>query len=372
MIAGFAPSFSVEVGNVLVAPDVSASITELSVTRQPGAIGECSLTLANPLPDMRWTHAGRDADVFAIGNWLTVKLGYGSTLQTVFDGCITKIAAAFPDSGSPTLRVDGQTRMYELAKGSNTRTFRDVTDKDIAAQIAKDLKLQLEADDHPTRYAYVVQAGQSDLAFLLERASRILFEVSVEGSTLYFTKVGGKKLPEPTLVYGSTDAPHVPADALPLRSFSPTMNPTKAVTEVVVRGQHPVTREPIEGRASEADATATLKGETKGSTITKMLNPMAQELGTLMVVGDEEATTWAAALYTRAALEFVTGSGATVGMPEMVAGQTVKLLGLGLFSGRYYVTQVTHAMGSSGFTTSFQVRTDSLDGPASKPEEPKP
>ena len=360
-VDGFAPSFRVEVDNALLEADASAAVSELSVTRQPGTIGECSLTLANPLPDMRWTHAERDAKVFEVGNNLTVKLGYGNTLHTVFDGTITKLAAAFPDGGSPTLRVDGQTKMYQLAQGSNTRTFSNVTDGDIAKRIASDLKLQLEADETKPVHAYVVQAGQSDLAFLLDRGTRIGFTVSVEGSKLLFKSGGPSPGPPLALVYGSTDAPGVPKDALPLRSFTPTMNPTKPVTEVIVRYQQPNDPVAKEARAGEADAKVTMKGKKKGSTAAKKVKAAPLKVSAVKVATEEEAKEYAAAVYIACAMEFVTGAGSTVGLPELVAGQAVKLLGLGLFSGDYHVTQVTHTMGSGGFTTSFQVRTDSLE-----------
>ena len=60
------------------------------------------------------------------------------------------------------------------------------------------------------------------------------------------------------------------------------------------------------------------------------------------------------------ALEFVTGTASTIGIPELTAGRVVELRGLGRFSGRYYVTRSTHTLGSGGYLTSFSVRTDSI------------
>jgi len=50
------------------------------------------------------------------------------------------------------------------------------------------------------------------------------------------------------------------------------------------------------------------------------------------------------AIYNSRALEFVTGSGSSIGLPDLRAGRVIELQGLGLrFSGLYYITQATTA-----------------------------
>jgi len=58
-----------------------------------------------------------------------------------------------------------------------------VTDKQIAEKIAQDLGLRPDAEDTKTKHPYVIQYNQTDLAFLVERARRIRFEVLVQGKT---------------------------------------------------------------------------------------------------------------------------------------------------------------------------------------------
>ena len=61
------------------------------------------------------------------------------------------------------------------------------------------------------------------------------------------------------------------------------------------------------------------------------------------------------------AKNLVTGSGSTVGLPELRAGRPVYIRGLGRrFSGRYLVTSSTHALGDSGYTTQFEARMEEL------------
>ena len=254
----FAPAFAVEVNGVGVSADVDAAVTELSVTSEPDTIDHCSLTLANPLPQMRWTHDERDAETFREGNGLKVRLGYGHRLTTLFDGEITAISSAFPESGTPTVRVEGYSRLHRLRGTPKTRTFVSTTDVEIAQQIAADLQLGIEADRTSVRHPYVLQFNQTDLAFLLERARRIRYEVLVQGRTLLFKKGREAERPALTLTWGGGQG------AEPLRSFHPTLNSLRPVDHVIVKGTDPRTREPIEARAGAAEADATLGGGTSG------------------------------------------------------------------------------------------------------------
>jgi len=55
--------------------------------------------------------------------------------------------------------------------------------------------------------------------------------------------------------------------------------------------------------------------------------------------------------------EMVKASGATVGLPDLRAGRTVQIGGLGkYFSGTYFVTDSTHTIGNDGYRTTFNAR----------------
>ena len=354
----FAPAVAVEINGVGVAADVAAAVTEVSVTSEPDTIDHCSLTLGNPLPQMRWTHDERDAAAFKEGNGLKVRLGYGRDLATLFDGEITAVSPAFPETGTPTLRVEGYTRMHRLRGAPKTRTFVGMTDVEIAQQIAADLQLGIEADTTDVRHPYVLQFNQTDLAFLLERAQRIRYEVQVDGRKLLFRK--GQEAERPALTLTWAAGPGAEGTE-PLRSFHPTLNSLRPVDHVIVKGNDPRTRELIEARAGAAEADATLGGATSGPAAgSSAFGAREETVVDRPVASQREAAELARAIYTERALEFVTGTAATIGLPELTAGRVVDLRGLGRFSGRYYVTRSTHTFGAGGYHTSFSVRTDSI------------
>jgi phage protein D len=70
-----------------------------------------------------------------------------------------------------------------------------------------------------------------------------------------------------------------------------------------------------------------------------------------------EAEALAKTALNRAAMEYITGEGNSVGNPDIKAGTVVALQGLGQrFSGRYYVTACKHSLGGRGYQTRFSVR----------------
>jgi phage protein D len=53
----------------------------------------------------------------------------------------------------------------------------------------------------------------------------------------------------------------------------------------------------------------------------------------------------------------VTAQGTTVGLPDLRAGQRVRIKGVGShFSGTYFVTDTTHTITDAGYTTHFSAR----------------
>lgn len=358
----FAPEFRVEVNGASVSADVSRNITSVSVTLKPDAIDALHLTLANPYPAMRWTHT-RDAELFAEGTAVKVWMGYaGATpLELMFDGELTGTTPSFPEGGSPTVGLDGYNRLHRLQQKFDLITLTDATDGDMARSIAEASRLSAKVDDPGTTYPQLSTGRAAHLQYLMERARAVGRQVWVQGKTLHFAAPRAKGQPAYTLVWGRTRDAYTEG-SLPLQNFNPTLDTRRQVTSVVVRGQDPLTREVFEGRAGEGSEDASLGG---GQTGAKMA---AEAMGgpVEMVVVDEpvssraEAEARAKALYNGRAMEFIQGSGATLGLPGLRPGTVVKLDGLGRFNGRYYVTSSTHVLGGDGYRTSFNVQKNAL------------
>jgi uncharacterized protein len=65
----------------------------------------------------------------------------------------------------------------------------------------------------------------------------------------------------------------------------------------------------------------------------------------------------AVAVLTERLNQLVEATGTTIGLPDLRAGQKVRIVRLGArFSGLYFVTKTTHTFDSSGYRTKFTAR----------------
>lgn len=354
----FAPDFKVTVDGTKLAADVSKNVMSLSVTSQLDVPDRFDLTLANPYPEMRWTH-GDEAELFKEGAAVKIELGYVDALQPIFDGEITRIGPTFPAGGTPTLTLGGESRLHRLRGSARTRTFQDVTDRQIAETIAQDLGFTAECEETGTIHPYVVQYNQMDLTFLRQQAQRIRFEVLVEGRKLIFRRAREQEEKVCTLVWGHPRESFAPgSQVVPLESFQPTMRTRGQVNGVEVRGYDPGSKEPIVGRAGSGDEESTLGAGESGSDMAAAAFGRREEAQVATpVASQEEADQRARAMYNQRLSGFVEGSASTFGVPDLRAGRKVEIRGIGpRFSGEYYVTSSTHTLSDGGYRTRIYVR----------------
>ena len=74
------------------------------------------------------------------------------------------------------------------------------------------------------------------------------------------------------------------------------------------------------------------------------------------VASAQEAQSYAEALLADLRQRLITASGSCLGNPAVVVGTLLDVSGVGRFEGTYVVEQASHTVGSSGYETSFQVR----------------
>lgn len=338
----FAPAFEVRINELGLETEISKNITQVSVVTESGTLDELGLTIANPYPTMRWTHTS-DADIFSEGNGIEVRMGYVDDLHPMFDGEITSISPTFPESGMSTVSIQARTRLHRLQGTPKTRTFQNVTDKQIVERIAREMRLTPQVDDTETVHSYVMQHNQTDLQFLTERAGRIGFELLVDGRKLVFKRDEPGDREVYTLEWGRS-----------LKSFNPTLETLRQVQQVTVRGYDPSSKREIVGRAGIGAVATRMGGQVAEAAFGVRTEDIRVETP---VASQAEADQLAHALFNSRALEFITGTGSSIGISQLRAGQAVDLLGLGpRFSGRYQIARSTHSIGDNGYHTTFSVR----------------
>jgi phage protein D len=288
-----------------------------------------------------------DDELFAVGNVVEIKLGYGDDLETLLMGEITGLEPEFISSRLPNLTVRGYDRRHRLQRGRKTRTFLKQKDSDIAAKIARDAALDVQAFNSEVTHDYVIQANQTDLEFLQERARRIGYEVAVHDKKLIFRPVQNSESEILTLTMDDH-----------LLEFYPRLSAARQITDVSVRGWDPKESKAIVSKAQASSLVSMGKGESGPKLYEKAFGAIVDVLSWQPLMTQAEADQIAKAAINRKALSLIEGEGLCLGRTDLRAGKVIKIDGTGKrFGGRYYVAAaVHHYTAAGGYRTQFQVR----------------
>ncbi len=345
--------------------DVVRDIIEVSYTDDVTELDRFDITINN------WDAKTRDfkyldTDLFDLGKELELWMGYYSGrggLRRMITGEIVSLRPTFPASGQPTLAISGLNLLHRFRQRQESPPpWQNRTDSEIAREIADRLDVRLrtdpaaEADEQP--YEYLVQNNEFAILFLLDRAGRIGYDLFVEEGDgpdtrrLYFGPSTRQERPIYQLEYGRT-----------LVQFQPNLSTVNQVGRVTVNGWDARNGKPIPGTATLSDLTTRGLGRAGGHQAVEDAVSSREEVITDRTVDtQQEAETLALQTLERIAKDLITCTGSVVGLPDLRAGSVVHIAGLGeRFSGRYFVTSSTHAIGDSGYSTQFSCRREELE-----------
>lgn len=309
-------------------------ISELTISATLNRADHFSFTLNYPFDRERGQFRGLDWDRFSLGRPVELSIGYGSPLESVFTGTINSIRPNFPSGGGPIVTIGGYGLIHEMMKGTQSRSWDEPTDSSVARAVADEYGFkQKTIEETDLNHVIVKQDKESDYQFLEKLANNNGFEFAVRRGTFYFGPPRKDNPPVATLRYGES-----------LNSFSVDASNSRQVETVEVRHWSPERKEEIVGSA---------KYDDQGTGKKVIRRPVRSK---------EEANRIAAAESSEISDNQFQGNGETVGIPKIWVGETIQLEGLGKFTDTYYINDTTHRIGSSGYTTSFQVTTQESTG----------
>lgn len=367
----YAPEFNLEIEGEQLDPASHADVLEIKVEMSIDELTSVDVKLNNyddTTFDLKWS----DSPQFQIGNQAHLQLGYADRLVSMLRGPITTMTPEFLSDGPPTLGIRFMDALIKL-KGSqppdDEATYRDMADWQIAQRIAQRHQLRIVVTEEGPVHDLVVQRNVEDIVFLKERAARIDFDVFMRTDPetgvdeLHFIRPADGRGTEALSTYALAWGTLRNTDTLPsMIEFRPTITVSDQVRSVTVQGWDPETKQAItytaipegtDGVAGDGDATgpasaARLSGAGSGRSEVVVDAPVASA---------EEAQFLAEALLAERAYEFLTGTGKTIGLPDLRPGHNVEIDGVGRrFGGLYFVTKVTHTLDANGLLTEFGVR----------------
>jgi phage protein D len=295
-----------------------------------------------------------DGQIVDFGTAISVALGPDGNQHVVFEGVISGLEAVYGDGTPPLVLVYAEDALMRLRMTRRMRTYKDVTDADIARQIADSHGLQSDVSADGPRFSVVQQVNQSDLAFLRERARRIQAELWCEDRTLRFSTRNRRPGTEVQLIRGGNlVSVRLLADLAHQRS------------EVMVSGYDAAAASVIDERVgNEAIASEVASGRTGPQVVASALGASQAIRFREVAQSGEQARAWARAEMLRRARAFVTVEGLTRGSPEMVVGSIVEFQDVGqpFEGGGYYVTRICHSYDhASGLRTRFEAERGTMN-----------
>ncbi len=288
-----------------------------------------------------------DGSRFDFGSDVKVEIGPEEDRQLVFEGKVSAISAQFEEGQEPEVLICAEDTLMSLRMTRRMKTYNNVSDAEIAQEIADLHGLEAQADAPGPSYDVVQQWNMSDLAFLRDRARRIQADVWVEEGKLHFRSRDQRPTNEITLVQGNH-----------LLSLKASADLAHQRTQVRITGYDASDRSSIDASSDLQSIQGEIPNGRNGIDI--LSESFGDDHRSLRVrdvpLNSDEAQDWSKNELLRRARSFVTVSGTTRGTPSMNVGSRLNLERVGApFEGpEYYVVKVCHRHDlNQGYRTDF-------------------
>lgn len=296
------------------------------------------------------------------GDTLALRIGYGDSLDWVFDGIVEKLDVQFPADGESHLSVTAVDRRQLLRnkKQLKQNTFDGASEEQLIAQIASQVGLRVAADaSKQTMLSSDAQrarpADQDALTYISDRANKANLELQCFGNTLFVLRPGDEN-PSSALGYQYRRG---------LVEFKPTFNGTGKPTRVRVLSRNPVTQQVIDVEVGSSDLVQMgLAPSSPDGTSTQKIaqdgqaGERVETVTNYLARTEQEARLYAVGILKRNMEQTLTATGNVVGDPRIRPRTVLQIQGVGRFDGLYYVVTATHRLGENGYQTDFTVRRD--------------
>lgn len=275
-----------------------------------------------------------DGQVVDLGRAITVVLGPADGERQLFKGTISAIEVSFEEGRAPFVTIFAEDALMRLRLRQRTATYTDMTDADIAAEIAGDHGLGSACEADGPTYPLVQQWEQSDLGFIRDRARRINAELWVDSDeVLHFADREQRSGADLQLVQGNE-----------LISVQARVDVAHQRSAVEHRGWDDLAVTAIaESAASDVVAAEVAGGRTGPAVVADVFAESAHSHGRRDVLSTAAARAYATAEMRRRARQFVTVDGVTAGTPDLVPGARLDLRRVGRpFEGDGYRVSYAH------------------------------
>lgn len=377
------PAFRIELGGRDTGRAVIMDVLEVSFTDDLEAIDSFEFTLRDwdpvahrPKYSSPWDEHGKpfllyengpEAPSFELGAQVALYFGYveDGDLPLVMKGEVVSLSPSFPATGVPTCRVRALDAFLRRLQRTEVEGNYSGTGKGIIDQLCSE-------NDVTVRWSTLDAEGSEKDRVEIEG---FLFDEIVRQANAYglsiMTLPASAAGDDPVLVLNEpTEEKAEPVVEFEwgktLISFTPALSAAGQISAVVVRAADPGAEgaeRAVEVVRSWADIglSPTALGPAGTTDLENAVHGVREIIKPDEVTTREDAEKAADKHLRVLAKNLITGSGSSVGLPQLRAGQTVTMKGLGArFDGIYRLIKTTHSIGGSGYTTTFDARKEVL------------
>lgn len=323
------------------------SVLSMLVEEGPEGLARCELRLENwGTVERRTDFLHLDRERLEFGATLGLEIGSPATRRPIFEGRISALEAQLPSGRAPELIVLAEDRFQDLRMTRRTRTFEDLSDRQIFETVAADHSLNPDVAVDGVTHRLVAQVAETDLALLRRRANAIGAELWIEGDKLHVDTRANRDPGTVELTYGrNLVAATLTADVSHQRSsVTGTGWSVDRKCGIAVEGTDSILR-------------GELEGDSGPSTLDETLAPRPEILALSGSVTEDEARLLADARHARRARRFLSGRIEVDGEAALRVGTRVELALVGkLFNGTWTVVGVRHTFEEGrGYRTTAEI-----------------
>lgn len=350
----YAPKFEIEINGSKLDNEMLSAISQLKVEDKIGEGAFFTFVVNYEVEKETQEHPWLDDERFDIGNNVTIGLGYGTEMVSVMMGAITGLETELSAETAPAVTIRGQDLAYDYTKRKSPgKSYLNMSFSDIARDVAGNagLTVEVEATD-PYEGVIRKHNDESYFAFLERLAGEFGFKIRINETTVHFEPHQDEKEEVLILEYGRD-----------IIRLSPSVNSSQLCTEVEVRGYS------IHDPNTPIVGSATAGSEPRQEQDKKTASQLAQEIyGDLKiettnvpVQSADHANSIAQEILNNASDTLLQAEVKCIGTPDLKSGMCVSIQKVGKrFSGKYFITGVTHTLDRSGFLTGLTVKRNAL------------
>ncbi|WP_028510172.1 hypothetical protein [Ruminococcus sp. NK3A76] len=333
------PAFKIKSsGSDLIAKN-KLTVTELTVTLSLECAGMVIIKIADVYDIEKHSFDSKVKGLFKLGTVIEIELGYLSATTPVFKGYVAGIGCEIYDEPMLVVKLM-DARKLMMTNGIRKQLYEDKNYSDIFKKVmGRYSKLcSIEAEATTDNLTAPVSQSTNDYNFVRnellghgksEREFFILYDKA------YFRKPCKNKTPIMTVNLGR--------ELMRLSTMADYLD-----TEINVIGYDPVNSKAVSSKT---------KAKTTVSSTPVMTPSQQQFFIDADADSEEKAKIRAAAIAEKMLQNSYYAEGELIGLPEIVPGRFLQVENVDkLADNKYYLSEVTHRINSSGFITSFEAR----------------